>query len=59
MASKGSVGEWAHRGAKPDPAECDGQLDLKARFKDPSGRFKPVDLSRPALRHRMGPARPR
>ena len=42
MASKGSVS----RGAKPDPPGCNGQLDLEARFKDPPGRFKPVDLAR-------------
>jgi hypothetical protein len=43
MAWKGRVRERAYRGAKPDPAE---QLDLEARFKDPPGRLKPLDLSR-------------
>ena len=46
MASKGSVRERAYRGAKPDPAGCNGQLDLEARFKDSPGQFKPVDLCR-------------
>jgi hypothetical protein len=46
MASKGSVRERAYRGAKPDPAGCNGQLDLEAGFKDPPGQFKPVDLCR-------------
>jgi hypothetical protein len=47
MASKGSVREEkAYSGAKPDRAGCNGQLDLEARFKDPPGQFKPVDLCR-------------
>ena len=46
MASKGSVRERAYRGAKPDLAGCNGQLDLEARFKDLPGQFKPVDLCR-------------
>jgi hypothetical protein len=46
MATKGSVRERAYRGAKPDSAGCNGQLDLEARFKDPPGQFKHVDLCR-------------
>jgi hypothetical protein len=46
MASKGSVREKAYSGTKADRAGCNGQLDLEARFKDPPGQFKPVDLCR-------------
>jgi hypothetical protein len=46
MASKGSVRERVFRGAKPEPAGCNGQLDLEARFKDPPGQFKLVDFCR-------------
>ncbi len=38
MASKGSVRERAYRGAKPDSARCNGQLELEARFKHPPGQ---------------------
>jgi hypothetical protein len=46
MVSKGSVREKAYSGAKPDRARCNGQLDVEARFKNPPGQFKPVDLCR-------------